>query len=136
MKKTFLIGAIGYGLLEILWRGRTHISMLVTGGVCLCAMKKICAVRRTVVQNALRCAAFITLTELAVGLVVNKFLSLKVWDYSKERGNILGQICPRFSAAWFALSLPVALYFRGKNKRISLSVSAPLKSINSTKTLP
>lgn len=134
MKKTFLLGALGYGLIEILFRGRTHPSMLVTGGICLCAMKKICRFRQGVIRNALKCAAFITVTEFLVGVLVNGVLGMNVWDYSKEKGNILGQICPRFSAAWFLLSLPVALYFRGKSKRTSLSESAPLNIINSTNT--
>ncbi len=134
MKKTFLLGALGYGLLEVLWRGRTHPSMLVTGGICLCAIKKICSVRRAIIRNALRCAVFITLIEFVVGLLVNGLGRMNVWDYSKERGNILGQICPRFSAAWFAISLPFAIYFRGKNRRSSFSVSAPLKKINNEKT--
>ena len=42
MKKTFTVGALGYGLLEILWRGKTHPSMLLCGGVCLCTIKKMC----------------------------------------------------------------------------------------------
>lgn len=134
MKKTFLFGALGYGLVEILWRGRTHPSMLVTGGICLCAMKRICALGHGVIRNALKCAAFITATEFLVGVLVNGVFQMKVWDYSKEKGNILGQICPRFSAAWFLLSLPIALYFRGKSKRNSLSESAPLNIINSTNT--
>ena len=30
----FFIGAAGYGLLEILWRGYTHWTMLICGGIC------------------------------------------------------------------------------------------------------
>ena len=30
----FLFGGVGYGILEILWRGYTHWTMLITGGVC------------------------------------------------------------------------------------------------------
>ena len=29
----FSIGAMGYGLIEILWRGYTHWSMLTAGGI-------------------------------------------------------------------------------------------------------
>ena len=32
----FGIGALGYGLIEILWRGYTHYSMLTAGGICFC----------------------------------------------------------------------------------------------------
>ena len=30
----FAAGGLGYGGLELLWRGRTHWSMLLCGGVC------------------------------------------------------------------------------------------------------
>ena len=30
----FSIGAVGYGLIEIIWRGYTHWSMLGAGGIC------------------------------------------------------------------------------------------------------
>ena len=40
---------------------------------------------------------------VAVGLVVNLGLGWQVWDYGKEFGNFLGQICPLFSFYWFLL---------------------------------
>lgn len=30
----FSIGAVGYSLLEILWRGNTHWTMTLAGGIC------------------------------------------------------------------------------------------------------
>ena len=30
----FSIGAVGYGLIEVMWRGYTHWSMLGAGGIC------------------------------------------------------------------------------------------------------
>ena len=30
----FLFGGVGYGLVELIWRGRTHPSMVITGGIC------------------------------------------------------------------------------------------------------
>ena len=29
----FLFGGFGYGLIEVLWRGRTHWSMVLCGGI-------------------------------------------------------------------------------------------------------
>ena len=40
-----------------------------------------------------------------VGVVVNLWYGWHVWDYSREPGNLLGQICPLFSFIWF---LPVS----------------------------
>jgi len=41
--------------------------------------------------------------ELAAGLILNVWLGLGVWDYSRLPGNILGQICPQYTLAWAAL---------------------------------
>ena len=48
-----------------------------------------------------------TAVELAVGLFCDKLLSLRLWDYSSEKGNILGYVCPRFSVIWGLLSASV-----------------------------
>ena len=37
----FFIGAFGYGLLEIIWRGYTHPSMALAGGISLCFLALI-----------------------------------------------------------------------------------------------
>ena len=34
----FVVGEIGYSLLEILWRGYTHWTMSLTGGLCFLLM--------------------------------------------------------------------------------------------------
>jgi len=38
-------------------------------------------------------------------VLVNMRLGWGVWDYSEMPGNVLGQICPTFSAIWFVLCL-------------------------------
>ena len=37
----FSLGGLGYGGIEILWRGATHWSMLLTGGVCLLLLEQL-----------------------------------------------------------------------------------------------
>lgn len=51
------------------------------------------------------CAALVTITEFAAGLILNVWLGLGVWDYSKLRWNLWGQICPQFAALWWVLCL-------------------------------
>lgn len=41
-----------------------------------------------------------TAVELAVGLLCDKLLGVRLWDYTSEKGNILGYVCPRFSFIW------------------------------------
>ncbi len=34
----FCLGALGYGCIELAWRGRTHWTMLLAGGLCMLAL--------------------------------------------------------------------------------------------------
>ena len=108
----FVLGAAGYAALELLWRGRTHWTMALTGGTVLVGLAHL---RRHLGAAApfLRClsgAACITSAEYVVGCTVNRHLHLRVWDYSHEFGNIQGQICPKYAALWLLLATPVMLF--------------------------
>lgn len=99
------IGAIGYSVIEILWRGHTHFSMTLTGGLCMPLIYKIHADKsRGLIHRSLICSGIITLIEFAVGCIVNLALKLNVWDYSKMHFNLLGQICLLYSLLWTILS--------------------------------
>ena len=103
----FTFGATLYAFVEVFWRGYTHWSMMIAGGAALCFI--YCINDRANYSTAVKCvicSLFITMLELLIGLVVNLWLGLKVWDYSKQRFNILGQICPLYSFFWFLLSAP------------------------------
>lgn len=102
------IGGVLYALLEILWRGYTHWSMVLAGGISLAALYWL---RRRMggTPLLLRClagAAVITLVELWIGCTVNLWWNMDVWDYSDMPMNLWGQICPLFSAMWFLLCWP------------------------------
>lgn len=101
-----VIGGLLYMGVELLFRGRTHPSMGVLGGVCFAVIGMLDEWRpgeKLWVQMALG-AGVITAGELLVGLIVNVWLGLGVWDYSDMPGNLWGQICPQFTIAWFFLS--------------------------------
>lgn len=105
----FLTGSCAYPTLEMVWRGRTHYSMAIAGGVCLYLINKVCCEKMRDRRISTRCAAgsiIITGVELATGLVVNNLLGMGVWDYSDVPMNILGQVCLPYSLLWFGLSLP------------------------------
>lgn len=53
--------------------------------------------------QALACAAMVTVTEFAAGVVLNLWLGLGVWDYSDLPFNLLGQICPQYAIVWWGL---------------------------------
>lgn len=109
----FGIGAAGYSLIEIAARGHTHWTMTLTGGMCTVALYH--AHRRLRKKSAMvRCgagAAIITSAELSVGMVVNRILGWRVWDYSDRFLNAFGQVCPRFTMYWFLLNIPLIPVF-------------------------
>ncbi|MBE6543929.1 MAG: hypothetical protein E7675_05970 [Ruminococcaceae bacterium] len=101
----FMFGAGVYSIIEILYRGYTHPSMTITGGICCVAVYCFAISKIGYLKSAVLSAVFITLSELCVGLLVNRILGLNVWDYSHHKFNIMGQICPLFSAIWLILSM-------------------------------
>lgn len=103
----FCVGSIMYCLIEVLFRRYTHWTMFLTGGAIFTALYFINLALRTrsfVLRGLIGCAV-ITAVEFFVGVVVNLIFHLDVWNYSSIPGNILGQICPRFSFCWFLLSV-------------------------------
>ena len=117
----FLFGGVGYGFVEVLWRGRTHPSMILAGGACLIIIKLITrALRnRTVIFRCLTGTLAVTAVEFAVGCIVNIWLGLSVWDYSEMKLNLLGQICPAYSALWFYICAPFVMVFSLAERKTS-----------------
>ena len=103
----FVLGALGYGTLEMLWRGRTHWSMLGAGGASFVFFADIGThlQKRCLIFKAFLGSCFITGIEFFLGVIFNIFLKRNVWDYSKMPLNLLGQICLPFSIIWAFLSL-------------------------------
>ena len=102
----FALGSILYGLTEILWRGWTHWTMLLCGGICFTLMYLVSGSELSLVKKWLLSTCIITTVEFVAGCIVNLRLHWQVWDYSSLPFNLLGQICPRFILMWFALSIP------------------------------
>ena len=101
----FVLGGTAYGLIEVLFRGHTHWTMVLTGGACVTTLYLLLGWFDTqpLTTAALVGTAVITLYEFAVGCIVNLRLGWNVWDYSGMTGNVMGQICPQFSLVWFFL---------------------------------
>ncbi len=53
-------------------------------------------------------AVCMTLIEYIAGIISLKAGKVRLWDYTKEWGNIQGIICPKFSLSWAALG---AVYY-------------------------
>ena len=108
----FLVGAAAYAVIEILWRGHTHWTMAVLGGILFLLLGGINEWIPWEMPLAAQCvigAVIVTAAEFLAGLILNVWLGLGIWDYSDVPGNILGQVCPQFVGAWLGLSLVAIL---------------------------
>ncbi len=109
----FLAGGFAYGGVEIIFRGFSHISMFVTGGICFLLigmLNEAYSWNMALLSQMVISALIVTAVEFIVGLIVNVWLKLNVWDYSKHPYNIMGQICLLYTNLWFFLSLPAILF--------------------------
>ncbi len=103
----FVVGGFAYGLIEVLSRGFTHISMGVLGGAAMCLIHRLNSGARSPLRfaaGAFMSAAFITVMEFITGELLNVRLGMKIWDYSTLPLNLDGQICAWFSLLWLGLS--------------------------------
>lgn len=106
----FFTGGFLYCTIEILYRGYSHISMLFAGGLCFIlvgVIENILGKSASLVGQMVFCGLMITGVELLVGMFVNGFLHLSVWDYSKQQYNLRGQVCLLYTNLWILLSGPV-----------------------------
>ena len=101
------IGGIVYVGMELLWRGWSHGSMFVVGGLCFLLLgeihRKLFYLPRLV--QAVLGALSITAMELLSVLFVNVFLGLLVWDYSNLPYNFLGQVCMAYFFLWIWVAM-------------------------------
>ena len=102
----FSIFGLTYGLIEILWRGYTHPSMVIVGGICglLIGLLNEKNKKMNLLLQMVEGMVIVTVLEFVSGIILNLCLGLNVWDYSNMRFNLLGQVCPQFCIAWFFLS--------------------------------
>ena len=101
------VGGTAYCCIETLWRGHTHWTMFIVGGLSFIfcgAINELFDWDMHIWKQMLICACGITAIEFVAGVVINLVFHLHVWDYSHMPFNVLGQICLTFSIIWFFLS--------------------------------
>lgn len=108
----FLIGGFIYVAIELGFRGHSHWTMFLLGGLCFIligGLNNYIPWEMSLIKQGLIGALIVTSLEFIFGLIFNLYFNLGIWDYSNMPFNILGQICLPFSIAWFFLSL-VAIF--------------------------
>lgn len=102
----FMMGGFAYLGAELAWRGATHWTMFLAGGLCVCYLNWLNGLTQPQLPLLL-CGALGALgvsgIELMFGLFCTRLLRLRVWDYSGEWGNVAGLVCPKYTVLWFFL---------------------------------
>ena len=114
----FVIGAVGYAAIETIWRGYTHWSMMLAGGISFLLFSIVAEKLRgkSLLLKAAVCGLCVTAVEFVFGVVFNLWLGMGVWDYSHVPMNILGQVCPIFSLIWIGLAIAFMPFVEALNK--------------------
>lgn len=101
------IGGAIYAVIELIWRGHTHWTMAVLGGVLFVVIglfNEVLPWEMSLTLQAVLGSLVVTVVELVAGIVLNCWLGLDIWDYSNLPFNLWGQICLPFSALWVLLA--------------------------------
>ena len=109
----FLIFGALYIVIELVYRGYSHWTMFILGGICgICVglLNEVLSWYTPMWAQAGIGAAIITVLEFICGIIVNIWLKWGVWDYSNTPFNIMGQVCLPFILIWFVLA-HVAIIF-------------------------
>jgi len=104
----FAVGAAVYMTIEILYRGFTHWTMGVLGGISLILIgiiDELTTEDLPLMVQAPLASIIITLLEYYAGCILNLKLGMDIWDYSELPFNVDGQICLYFSLAWMVLGM-------------------------------
>lgn len=109
LSEYLFLGASGgsvYYMFEMMFRGFSHWSMFLLGGICLIffAQQGIWTHWKAPLwKQVLWCSAFVTAGEFITGIVVNKIMGWNVWDYTDQPFQLMGQICLPFAVIFSGL---------------------------------
>ncbi len=124
----YIIGSIMYGIIEVIFRGYTHWSMILTGGACFLLFYLLnFSLNMNLLQKCLLSMFIITSLEFVVGYFVNIVFGLNVWNYTELPFNYMGLVCPLYSGIWFLFGIPMT--FLASFIRAELSVDVPKSKI-------
>lgn len=99
-------GGTLYYTFEVFFRGFSHWTMFVLGGVCgvFCVWQgRILKWTEPLWIQIARCTTFVVACEFVTGIIVNKWLRWHVWDYADQPLQLFGQICAPFAIIFSGL---------------------------------
>ena len=101
------IGGMLYVLCELAFRGRSHWTMFIVGGLCFWLIgltNEVIPWEMPIWQQCIIGAIIITAVEFIAGCIINIGLGWQVWDYSGLPFNIMGQVCLPFAVLWVVVA--------------------------------
>ncbi|MDR3278330.1 MAG: putative ABC transporter permease [Oscillospiraceae bacterium] len=126
----FSLGGSLYPALELLFRGYTHWTMAVAGGVCLPLLYAIAVKSRVPLpMKWFAGGAAITAVEFVTGFTVNILLGWNVWSYADAAYNVMGQICLPFSLLWVLLSAPAMWMCEVMERKVFRAVEGTYENV-------
>ena len=109
LSEYLFMGALGgtlYYMIEIIFRGYSHWSMFLLGGICFIffAQQGLWTKwREPLWKQVLWCTAFVVSAEFITGIIVNTVKGWNVWDYTDQPFHLMGQICFPFAVLFSGL---------------------------------
>lgn len=103
----FSVGGAVYIMMELLWRGYSHWTMFIVGGLCFVLIgliNELYTYEMSLAKQMLIGACIVTSVEFISGCIINLWLGWNVWDYSDMPFNVLGQVCLPYAVLWVLLS--------------------------------
>lgn len=124
----FILGSVGGWILELFFRKIVHKKWINPGflsgpylpiyGLGLITLYLVAIIDFNIETYLLELSikiilvgTLMTLIEYIVGKVFIKFMGIKLWDYSKNYGNVDGVICPLFSLIWTVVGAIYLIFF-------------------------
>ena len=108
VKEVLIVVIMGcvYTNIEMIFRGHTHPSMIIVGGLCgaFAGIINDITPKMKMYKQCILSAVFITLIEYISGYILNIKLELEIWNYTNLKYNLNGQISLLFSFIWIFLS--------------------------------
>ena len=103
----WILGGLIYIGIELIWRGYSHWTMFLLGGICFVCIGRINEVIQwdmSLWKQVLIGTVIITGLEFLTGCIVNLCLGWNIWDYSEMPLNVMGQICVQYMLLWVPAS--------------------------------
>ena len=104
----FWFGGSFFVTLEVLWRQRSHFSMLLLAGIVFIIiglLNEVWKWETSLIIQTLVGTIIATIGEFITGCIVNLWLGWQVWDYSELPFNLYGQVSLYFTLLWIPITL-------------------------------